>query len=329
MRTDEIIIAEAIDWRLRQDTMADADWPVFIAWLEEPANAMAFDRVAMADRLVERSGPPASASMPLPAAANDDHVLPATDQPRGWGRARRWGWSVGGLAVAAGLAVLALPFTRAPSSQPYWVQTVAGEHREVALTDGTRIEMNGATRLGLDHADARVARLESGEAVFHVHHDAGRPFSVSSGNLTVQDVGTVFDVSRSGTRLDVAVAEGSVMFQPGADRISLAAGEALSAREDTRQLVRSSVAPDLVGGWRGGRLAFTDEPLPVVIEAVKRRYGVDVDLQSGLSGHSFTGMISMSGSAERDIPHLAALIGAKWRRTGDRWILAPESGAAR
>lgn len=321
VRTDDDIMAEAIDWHLRQGTMADAQWPGFIAWLEAPANARAYDRVATVDRLLDRVELLAA----LPVAANDTEVVPAA----GGGRARRWGWSVCGLAVAAGLAVLALPLARAPSSQPYWLQTKAGEHREVALADGTRIELNGDTRLGLDRVDPRVARLESGEAVFHVRHDAARPFSVSSGGLTVQDVGTVFNVSRAGARLDVAVEEGSVLFQPGADRIALGAGEALSAREDTHQLVRSTVATDLVGGWRGGRLSFAGEPLPVVIQAVHRRYGVDVALEPGLSGRGFTGMFSMSGSPERDIPHLAALIGAKWRRTGDRWILAPDSGAKR
>lgn len=313
---------EAIGWHLRQAEMTDADWAAFVAWLEQPVNARAYDAVAMADRLVGEAGRPA---LPL-AAANDLDPLPLVSSGRS---TRRWGWSIGGLAMAACLAVLAMPYVRAPSSQPYWLQTQAGEHREVALLDGTRIELNGDTRLQLDRADARVATLERGEAVFHVTHDAGTPFAVRSGALTVQDVGTVFDVTREGARLDVAVAEGSVLFQPGGERVALGAGQALSAREDTHQITRSAVSPDLVGGWRGGRLSFTGETLDAVAAAVKRRYGIDVALDSGLSGRSFTGMVAMSGSADRDIPHLAALIGAKWRRKGDQWILAPESGMAR
>ncbi len=318
---------EAIGWHLRQAAMADADWPTFVAWLEEPANARAYDAVATADRLVGRAARPA---LPL-VVANDVDPLPLA-APRG--RVRRWGWSVGGMAIAAGLAVLALPVVHAPAARPYWLQTQPGEHREVALNDGTRIELNGASHLQLDRADARVATLERGEAVFHVAHDAGRPFTVRSGGLAVQDVGTVFDVTREGARLDVAVAEGSVLFQPDGDRVPLAAGQAISAREDTHELVRSTVAPELVGGWRGGRLSFTGDTLATVAAAVNRRYGIDLALDSGLSGRSFTGMVAMSGSAEKDIPHLAALIGAKWRRTsgkagGDQWILAPDSGTAR
>lgn len=323
MGTDSIM-AEAIDWHLRQADLTDAEWLVFVAWLESPANAHAYDRVATADRLLAGAARPAVPALP-PLAAND--VDPCLVAPRPG--ARRWGWSIGGLAMAACLAVLAMPFVRAPAAQPYWIATQPGEHRTVALTDGTRIDLNGGTRLGLDRADPRVATLQTGEAVFHVRHDGDHPFSVRSGDLTVRDVGTVFDVARTGPRLDVAVAEGEVLFQPDRDRIALTAGQAITAREDRGEVVRSTLAPDLVGGWRDGHLAFTGEPLDAVMAAVHRRYGVDVALDPGLSGRSFTGMVAMSGTADRDIPHLAALIGATWRRKGDRWILAPEGGTAR
>ena len=324
MTIDNTAREQAIDWHLRQVDLTEGQWMEFIAWLESPVNAVAYDFVASADRMLGNL-PQVSTVSTFAVPAND--VYPVAAPVRGG--ARRWGWSVGGLAMAACLALVAMPMLRAPGARPYWVETKSGERSQVALADGTQIELNGGTRLGLDHADPRVARLEHGEAVFHVTHDAAHPFSVQSGELTVQDVGTVFDMTRSGTRLDVAVAEGSVLFQPGSDGIALTAGQGLSAREDTHELIRTSVVTDLVGGWRGGRLAFTDESLGVVAAAIERRYGIDLALESGLSHQSFTGMIAMSGAAERDIPHLAALIGAEWRHTGDQWILAPGHKPAR
>ena len=331
MGTDTTIMAardQAIDWHLRQAELTEAGWGEFIAWLENPVNARAYDRVAAADRLlgdVEHAATAATFVVP----ANDVDPLPTPLSMPARHGARRWGWSVGGLAVAASLALLVVPMVRTPGAQPYWLETKAGERSDTTLADGTRIEMNGATRIGLDHADPRVAVLERGEAVFHVTHDPAHPFSVRSGELTVQDVGTVFDMTRSGVRLDVAVAEGSVVFQPGREHVALAAGQALSAREDTHEVVRSDVAADLVGGWRGGHLSFAGASLGDVAAAIQRQYGIALALESGLSHRSFTGMVAMSGSAERDIPHLAALIGAEWRHQGDQWILVPAGSSPR
>jgi transmembrane sensor len=319
----DAVRAQAIAWHLRQADMDEAAWLAFAQWLETRANADAYDRVATVDRLLgEVARPALCVTGALPA--NDVDPLPSPRRT-----IRRWRWSVGGLAVAASLALLALPMLRGPGARPYWLETRAGERAQVALADGTRIELDGDTRLGLDKANPRVATLARGEAVFHVRHDAARPFSVRSGEWTVQDVGTVFDVARSGPRLDVAVAEGGVLFQPDRERVGLTAGQALSVREDRHRLVRRAVAPDLVGGWRDGRLSFAGEPLSVVAAAIGRRYGIDLVLESGLSHQPFTGMVAMSGSARRDIPHLAALIGAGWRQAGDQWILAPGDEPAR
>jgi transmembrane sensor len=199
----------------------------------------------------------------------------------------------------------------------------------VRLADGTRIELSGGTRLRLDRANPRIASLEYGEAIFHVRHDDRHPFTLRSGTLMIEDLGTVFNVSREGQSLDVQVAEGAVLFQPGRDAVTLKSGSALSAREDQRSVTLSRIAPETVGGWRSGQLTFKGETLGTVFETIHRLYGTQVRLTPDLSNRPFTGMIRLSGVAERDIPHLAALIGAGWRRDGERWILSPAGSTAR
>ena len=106
---------------------------------------------------------------------------------------------------------------------------------------------------------------------------------VRSGDLTLRDIGTVFDVTRAGKRLDVAVAEGSVMFQPDHDAITLGAGKRLSANEGIWAASRWAPSnPTNVGGWRDGRIAFAGDPLSSVFAAIDRRYGVTVKLGGGL-----------------------------------------------
>lgn len=306
---DRDIVDQAIGWHLRQAEMPAAAWHDFVAWLEaDTAHAAAYDRVALDDALI------ATLPMPrgMPIAAND--AAPAA--PR-----RRWLWAAGGSAVAAGLAVLLVPL--APASQGYAVTTAPGEQRTVTLADGTRIQLSGGTTVKLDRADTRVAELTKGEALFTVHHDAGQPFTLRSGGLSVQDVGTVFDVTRNGARLDLQVAEGAVLFQPRSEAILLKAGAGLSAREDLGSVALAKVVPAAVGGWRSGRLSFHGEPLGSVVGDVRRLSGAELVLDPGLSARPFTGMVQLTGAADRDVPHLAALIGARWRRDGERWVLSP------
>jgi transmembrane sensor len=189
--------------------------------------------------------------------------------------------------------------------------------------------MNGASRLTLDRNNPRFAALDAGEATFHVQHDAANPFVLRSGSTIVQDLGTVFNVVRDGKRLDVEVAEGSVLFQPDREAITVKAGSALSAREDLGRVTTSAIDVGRVGGWRSGTLTFRGEAVAQIAASLRRLDGAILVIDPALSSRPFTGMLTLSGRAERDVPRIAALIGAKWRRDGEQWILSPLADSGR
>lgn len=313
------IVDQAIGWHLRQAELTAGEWLSFIAWLEaDPAHAGVFDQIACDDRLMaERPG----LAHALAAAAD---LVESFKRPQ-----RRWPWAAGGTAIAAGIVALLMPLALPHAPDSYVLATGPGQRKDVRLDDGTRIELSGGTRLQLGRANARISNLEYGEATFHVRHDDRHPFTLTSGSLTIQDLGTVFNVSRKGQRLDVQVAEGAVVFQPGREALTLKPGSALSAREDLHSVKLSRIDPATVGGWRSGELTFKGETLGTVFDTIHRLYGTQVTLAPALSTQPFTGMIRLTGDAERDIPHLAALIGAGWRRDGERWILSPAGSSAR
>ncbi|MGY2732839.1 FecR family protein [Sphingomonas sp. UYP23] len=311
------IVDRAVDWQLRQADMDDQAWHAFVAWLEaDPAHARAFDAVAL-DMALLGDHPEIYPAEPL-AAPIDAPVAPRT--PR-----RVWAWAGGGLAVAAA-ASLTLMFVPigGSSASPYTVETKPGQRQDIALNDGTRIELNGASRLLLDHANPRIATLEWGEATFHVHHDAGAPFTVRSGGQVVQDVGTVFNVARDGKRLDVQVAEGSVLLQPNREAVALRAGAAATVQEDVGSITVSKIDVAKVGAWRSGAIAFAGEPFGRVASAVLRIDGVTLSIDASLSQRPFSGMVRLTGTAARDVPHLAALVGADWHHDGERWFISPQ-----
>jgi transmembrane sensor len=75
-------------------------------------------------------------------------------------------------------------------------KTANGEQRTLTLPDGSVVRMNVETDLRIDYgSDRRHIQLLSGEAIFKVAPDAGRPFIVSTPSATVRALGTQFNVS--------------------------------------------------------------------------------------------------------------------------------------
>ncbi|MBV9747647.1 MAG: hypothetical protein JO157_02420, partial [Acetobacteraceae bacterium] len=80
---------------------------------------------------------------------------------------------------------------------------------------------------------------------------------------------------------------------------------------------------------RSGVVAFDGEPLAVAAAELNRIYALNLSVEPGLSARPVTGMIQFTGAADRDVPHLAALIGVAWRREGEGWVLSAHGSAPR
>lgn len=304
---------QAIDWHVRQRDMSAAEWDAFATWLEDsPANARAYDVVAMADALLAAPmAEPQPVIVETPGAANDN---------RGWGR---W-WLMGG--VAAAVALIAGPVLMHSRPDIRVEQTRPGETRAIALNDGTQVELAGGSRLRLDRNDTRVATLESGQALFRVRHDASAPFELRSGDVSIRDMGTVFNVRREGARLDVTVAEGAVALAPQGQAIQLTAGQGARLDEARGSLRRVQVDPAMVGGWRRGLLDLDGDTVDAIAARLQSAYGMRIAVEGPLAKRSVTGLVRVTGDASRDVPRLAKLIGAEWRQSGGDWILRASDG---
>ncbi len=311
---------EAIAWHLGLEQAGACEWHDFVRWLEaDPAHSEAYDRVIME-----------SAAL---SSARLGTVLPARVEPgRAGPSARVWlkrGGYGGGLLAAAAAGWLALMPATVAHSDAYSIETGPGMRHSVTLPDGTRVDMNGGTRLLLDHDRPRLATLERGEAVFHVVHHADRPFEVRTGGVTLRDVGTVFNVARSGAALRVAVAEGSVLFQPGREAVPLTKGMALAMRDGEDRVTLSHVDAAGVGGWSDGHLDFRDAALTVVAQDVSRSTGAAVTVAPAIADRLFTGTLRLDRPSADVVRSLAALADGEARRDGPGWVIAPKSDGAR
>ncbi|MCE7796369.1 FecR domain-containing protein [Sphingobium sufflavum] len=318
---------DAVAWHLAAATMDAERWLAFTTWLEaDPAHAAAYDAVALADRRLAQAAPRLAsvAASPAPGRHIGNERHPAFARARFARLARRPLWI--GAACAASIAALLL-VTTLPHGAPdarYAVATPAGTSRTIAMDDGSTVALNGATRIALDRDNPRLARLEQGEALFTVRHDAARPFTVMVGRFRVEDLGTVFNIVRDRGRLSVSVAEGRVLFDPDGARLTLGPGDAVTV-DEAQNMVTRSIAKR-VGGWQSGDMEFTDVPLADVASAIHRATGTRIVIAAPLSRTPFTGNIHVSGKAGADARHLADLVGADVHRDGEKWLLSSPPG---
>lgn len=261
MSAAEKIEREAAGWLLRQEEpdWSAADQTSLEAWLAVgPAHKLAYWRLAHGWEKVGR------------LAA----LRPADPRPKGRPRGTslvRKPWAP---ALAASL-VLAVVGTGLLAPQLWRLggkayATELGGKATVPLADGSRIELNTATRVRT--AVSRRARqvwLDRGEAYFEVAHDPAHPFVVHAGAKTITVLGTRFSVRRDGDRVEVAVAEGRVRVEsatPAGLRAAapaatappvLTRGEVAVAQGPSMMIAdkgEGAVAAELA--WRQGMLSF-------------------------------------------------------------------------
>jgi len=314
--TPDTAHVEAIDWVIRLRDASVADWEAFTDWLEaDPQHAAAYDIVALQDQAFDRQSP-------LPAAANDD--APALPRP-GW---RRWS-PQRYAAIAAALVAMIVLASVLPTQQRYGVTTGAGEHRIVTLDDGTQIALNGATRMQFDHKDRRYAALESGEALLTVHHDANAPFELHVGENRIQDVGTVFNVTRDAGQVRIAVAEGTVRYAAGPQVVTLDAGQTLDDPGNGTAMLIATIPASTVGSWRDGRLVYQDVPLSAIAADLTRNLGVPVHVDAAAAAKRFTGVIQIEPDTDALFKRLASVWNVEIRHTASGWQVSLPGRAVR
>jgi transmembrane sensor len=303
-------------WVIRLQDSAFDDWDGLTDWLEQDTGHLAAYEAALEDdawgaELFRYQQPPEPAGQPMP------FLRPEPQR-------RRW-YAVGG-AIAATVAAV-VTFSMLNGAAPSEIVTAPGEHRTIPLADGSRIIMNGGTRITIDPDAPREVELAAGEALFDVRHDERHPFVVTASGSRLRDAGTVFNVVSDAGSLDVAVAEGSVIYEPGRSEIRLVAGDALSRASGAASPVLRKSSPRAIGGWQSGQLEYGNAPLDQVARDLSRNLGRTIRPANGAERLRFTGTLAVDGKADDVQKRAGPLLGVDFTADGDAWRMTPANGA--
>ena len=301
-------IDEAIGWVIRLRHASVRDWEEFTFWLEaNPDHQAAFEAVAAADEGLDE----------LPREV--EPPVTTTDMPadrRSTPRRTVLAW-----AVAASLVGVIGYASLGSADDTYALETLPGERQTITLAEGSRIELNGASRITLNKEKPRFARLERGEALFKVVHDQSAPFRVEAGEAVIDDLGTVFNVTRVKDLVAVEVAEGAVAVTARGQRADLSAG--MTVRAEGNRLNAGRRDPASVGAWHRGFLSYSSADLQEIARDLSRSAGITVTVSPELQGQRFSGVIMLDPSEDKLMRRISALLVVEARPVGEGWLLVP------
>jgi ferric-dicitrate binding protein FerR (iron transport regulator) len=151
------------------------------------------------------------------------------------------------------------------------------------LPDGTSGWLNGNSKISYQGDFTRIRRVElDGEAYFNVISDPKRPFSVSASDITVQVLGTRFNVAsyQNEKAVEVVLEEGSLALKGPEIGGSVHLGPNHYAVYDKTNgvLTHEMVNPQKYTAWKDGKLVFRNDPLDVIARRLGRWYNVDIVL---------------------------------------------------
>ena len=231
------------------------------------------------------------------------------------------------LIIAVGGAVY-WQATRLPGAGTMVERVAAnGQRTVVALDDGSRVTLNGGSRLrytvGARNRD-RDVYLE-GEGFFDVRHDASRAFNVHAGRAVIRDIGTQFNVRAyaGAPAVEVVVTEGIVMLaSESSSGPGLQLGRGEGGKLDTNGVAAkmSSVSMGRSIGWTLGEIVFENTPLSDAALELERRYGVRVDVDSSLAKRPVAAHFH-GESIDQILDAISVALDARYQRNGSTYTI--------
>ncbi|PHN02906.1 FecR family protein [Flavilitoribacter nigricans] len=162
-------------------------------------------------------------------------------------------------------------------------QTAFAEQKTIALPDGSTVKLNANSSIqyheNWDDRQSRQVWLE-GEAYFEVEKklETGQKFEVITEYLTVEVLGTTFNVNARDATTEVFLEEGKINLdlEEQAEDILMEPGELLTYTQATGTSTKKRIENEAPASWKDGTAILRDALLKDIIQKIHELYEVKV-----------------------------------------------------
>lgn len=222
-----------------------------------------------------------------------------------------------GLRWAAAIAILvfgALVLGYLLSPQPGLQYSAMDAPQSIQLADGSTVHLNKGAELVLEADFGKHDRKMqlTGEAFFEVASDVNRPFIIHTQSATTQVVGTAFNLKEALGQTSILVTEGKVSFSGNGEQLTLTAGMAAAANDNSLLLIASDVNRI---AWHTRKLSFRQASLLQALQQIADFYELEIQTD----GIDETMRISSDfndQSIDEVLNEIALIHGLEWTKTG-------------
>jgi transmembrane sensor len=198
-----------------------------------------------------------------------------------------------------------------------------GRITENNLPDGSAVTLNRGSTLEYPEKFKGKSRnvVLNGEAFFQVSHDKQKPFTISSGNVMVEVLGTTFYVNTHAgeNRIDVVLTTGSVAVYYKNDpqrKVILEPGEKAEVSIQGKEITKSQNEDPNYLAWKTGTLIFNGDPLSKIVPVLNKVYHSDIRLTGPGAGDCLFSATFHEQSLESVLNVLKATLDLQIKRTG-------------
>lgn len=277
-------VAEAIEWLAlhRSGNMSDVDRQRFQHWLSlSPEHPQAWQRLEQRLGQAFADVPPLARQVLGSEAGSRRRLLRGALAVAGLGAG---GWWLQRLGL--------LPFAGSD------LHTGLAERKAFTLEDGSRVMLNAQSRVDLAFAGrSRTLILREGALSIQVASDPQRPLVVVTAFGEARALGTRFSVTLHERAADVWVQESRVQVQASSGaRLELGSGQGAVLSDSGIRALDATRAGE--GRWEDGYLEVHDQPLAVVIDALRPyRRGV-LRISPDVAGLRVSGLFPLDDSEQ-------------------------------
>lgn len=203
------------------------------------------------------------------------------------------------------------------------IETSTQPHQVISLPDGTKVTLNGNSRLEYPPAfngEFREVNLV-GEAFFEVTHDPGKPFLVHTGSIVTRVLGTSFNIKAVPGEKDVAVTviSGKVQVMENKKILGLLTkDDQILVNTESHEVSQSKVEVKDIMQWKAEDLVFENITWERAAIMIANRYGVSVRFENeAMRNCRFSGTFLSDNGLEQVLDVVCTLTSATWQKDAD------------